>query len=85
MCAGRCGLRGERVSGEMTKCEIGFLHIKPADRMTPLMYLPMQRITLPVADPCGIEQAKDALVEFFGPGWFRSRDDITDVEVWRDD
>jgi hypothetical protein len=50
--------------------------------MTPLMYLPMQRMCLDVAEPCGDEQVKDALIKVFGDGWFR-REDIRDIECER--
>jgi len=64
-------------------CSVGYRHIPPSDYNTPLMYLPMQRTTINVREPCGIEEAKDALIDAFGPTWFRSRDDIRDVEIER--
>jgi hypothetical protein len=64
-------------------CFISYRHIPPEDSHTPLMYLPMQRTTLDVREPCGVEEARDAIIAAFGPGWFRSRDDIRDIEIER--
>jgi len=38
---------------------------------------------LDVAEPCDVEQAIDAIVAHFQPGWFGSRDELQDVEVER--
>ena len=66
--------------GVMRTCRIGYRHIPPEERMTPMMYLPMQRMGLEVAEPFGDEQVRDALIKYFGDDWFGDRYDITEIE-----
>ena len=60
------------------KMEVGYRHIPPDERMTPIMYLPMQRTNLIINEPYGEEEVIDAIMAEY-PGWFR-REDIRDVE-----
>jgi len=76
-------LSADSLLGVVAPCDIGYRRISLADAHTPLSYLPMQRMTLDVKEPCGTKEAIDAIMEYFGGSWFQSRDEIRDVEVIR--
>lgn len=66
---------------EKPLCEIGYRYIPSYEMQTPLMHLPMQRMCINVAEPCGKTQVIEALLEHFGDDCFESRDSIHDIEV----
>jgi hypothetical protein len=63
-------------------CEIGYRHISRDDYNIPLIYLPMQRMRLEVDEPFGAEQVRDAVIKYFGSGWFDDRNEIQDIECY---
>ena len=76
----------DRESGRLNKfvmCEVGYRYIPPEEYHTPRCHLPMQRMRLNVQIPCDDEDVRDALMEWFGDGFFGNRWDIVDIECFR--